>query len=125
MLLDTLFPEFYTNDPSYNTVRSIPYNLIKLSDTELYLEFNVAGIDEADLDIEVKENTLKVSGDPKRKDAVEYVVNRLNFRPFSNTFTLRDNFEVKSAKIKNGILTVSMELIVPEEKKPRKILLTH
>ncbi|CAB4141260.1 IbpA Molecular chaperone (small heat shock protein) [uncultured Caudovirales phage] len=125
MLLDTLFPEFYTNDPSYNTVRSIPYNLIKLSDTELYLEFNVAGIDEADLDIEVKENTLKVSGNPKRKDAVEYVVNRLNFRPFSNTFTLRDNFEVKSAKVKNGILTVSMELIVPEEKKPRKILLTH
>lgn len=108
----------------YNYDNSIPYNFAK-TDNQILLEFNVAGFEEDELTIERKENTLKVCGSPKKKENKNYILNGLNLGSFTNTFTLREDFEVKNAKLKNGILTIFMEVIVPEEKKAKKIPISN
>lgn len=123
MLIDTLFPEYYTTS-SYSK-RYVPYNLVKHSDTEFSLEFNVAGMNEDELSIEVQSNKLYVSGEPKKKEAKEYIVNNIKVAPFDLVFTLKDQIEVREAAFKNGILTVNLELVIPEEKKPKKIVIAH
>jgi molecular chaperone IbpA len=125
MLLRSLLSDYDYYSPNYTLGRDVPYNFIRISDSELCLEFNVVGIDEKDLDIEVQENILRVSANPKKPETKNYIVNGLHANSFTSTFTLKENFRVKSANVKNGILRINMELIVPEEKKPKKISITH
>lgn len=123
MLFDTLFPEYYTTT-NYSK-RYVPYNLVKRSDTEFSLEFNVAGMNEDELSIEVQNNKLYVAGAPKNKESKDYIVNNIKVAPFDLVFTLKDQIEVREAAFKNGILIVNLELVIPEERRPKKILITH
>jgi molecular chaperone IbpA len=118
-LLETFFPEINHTSSLFST----PYNLVKSGDSELILEMNVAGLSEEDIDIEVCENVLKVS--VNAQDERQYVVRGLAQRSFTKTFSLRDDTQVKSAAVKNGLLSIVLETIVPESKKPKKILLTN
>lgn len=124
MLFETIFPEFYSkiNEPSR---KYVPYNLVKSGDDKFALEFNVAGMNEDELTIEVKNRKLCISGKSKQKDDKDYIVNHWSLLPFNIEFTLQEQVEVEGAKFKNGILTVNLELVVPEEKKPRKIAIEH
>jgi molecular chaperone IbpA len=124
MLFETMFSDFYSkaNTPSR---KYVPYNLVKLEDDKFALEFNVAGMNEDELNIEVKNRRLCISGNSKKKDNKDYIVNHWSLLPFNIEFTLQEQVEVESAKFKNGILTVNLELVVPEEKKPKKISITH
>lgn len=115
-LLETFFPEIYSNS-------KLDYNLVKQSDSELLLEINVAGIPETDVDVEVSGNKLTVSSTPK--DEREYLYKGLPKCHFKKSFNLRDDIVVKSASVKNGLLSIVLEVQIPQEKKPRKILLTH
>ena len=45
----------------------------------------------------------------------------LAMRPFTRSFTLADNVEIRGAKLINGMLKVGLEAIIPEHKKPKKI----
>jgi len=119
-LLDTFFPEFYRT----SVYSSVPYNLVKKSDSEILLELNVVGIPESDVDVEISGNKLTVSA--KAEDnSREYIRCGIVPKSFTNTFFLRDDTQVKSATVKNGLLSIVLEIVVPEHKKPRKILLTH
>jgi len=42
-------------------------------------------------------------------------------RAFTRKFTLADDIEIKDAKLKNGLLEIELEQIVPEHKKPKTI----
>ena len=68
---------------------------------------------------------LTVKGGTNRDSEGEYLVHGISMRDFERTFTLAEYVEVNSAAMINGILTIKLERIIPEEKKPRKILLTH
>lgn len=118
-LLETFFPELTT--PTLRS--SIPYNLVKCGDSQVVLEISVPGYSERDLNIEVCENKLKISG--TSKDEREYIVKGITQTSFTNTFVLRDDVEVKAASVKNGLLSITLEPIVPESKKPKKIEITH
>lgn len=104
-----------------------PYNVIKLDDTHYVIEVAVAGFDETELDIEVKDNLLTVRGE-HQKDAdakePEYVHRGISAKRFVRTFTLADNVEVRGATVKNGILAVALEQVIPEEQKSKKIQIT-
>lgn len=115
-LLETFFPEL-------RPIETTPYNLVRKSDSELLLELVVTGIPEESVDIELSGNVLKVSA--THDDSREYLYRGIKQSSFTHKFNLRDDVEVKSAFVKNGILSVVLEIQVPEEKKPRKILLTH
>lgn len=123
MLTDPFFSDVYSRRENY--VRKVPYNLIKLNEYKFYLELNVAGFDEKDIEIDALKNKLTVSSKSNQKDERDYVVNGISRREFKNVFTLLDNVEVREAKIKNGILTINMEVVVPEEERARKIMITH
>ena len=102
-----------------------PYNIARLDDTHYVIEVAVAGFAEEEIDVELKDATLIIKGDkPKKENEVDYVHKGISARNFERTFTLADNVEVRAATVKNGILAIALEHVVPEEQKPKKIAIT-
>lgn len=102
-----------------------PYNVIRVDDTHYTVEVAVAGFEESELDVELTDRVLVISGDRKTKtDSSGYIHKGISTRDFARSFTLADNVEVKLATVKNGILSVDLEIIVPEERRPKKIAIT-
>jgi molecular chaperone IbpA len=75
------------------------------------------------LDVTVEGNKLYVSGHKVNDSEVEYLHRGLAARDFKNTFTLADTIVVDEVKLDYGILTVTLKNVIPEEKKPRKIII--
>ena len=102
-----------------------PYNISRLDDTHYVIEVAVAGFKETELDVELKDNILTVTGTQEKKETeVEYLHRGISARNFTRTFTLADDVEVRAANVQNGILAVALEHIVPEEKQAKKIAIT-
>jgi len=80
----------------------------------------------AGADVELKENVLTVRGERKRDDSteLEYLHKGISNRDFTRTFPLAEHIEVRGAKVKNGILAIALEQVIPEEQKPKKIAIT-
>jgi molecular chaperone IbpA len=84
----------------------------------------VAGFAEGDLDIQVQENVLTISGKrvpPADSDSRNFLHRGIAERSFERRFHLADNVEVRDAELLNGLLQVRLEREIPEEKKPRQI----
>jgi molecular chaperone IbpA len=108
-----------------NATNYPPYNIIKESETIWKIEVAVAGFDESELDVEIVNNELIVKGSKEKEGvATNYLHQGIGARDFERTFALAENVEVKGAAVKNGILTVTLEHIVPESAKPKKIAIT-
>jgi|TARA_R100001244_G_scaffold51440_1_gene44721 molecular chaperone IbpA len=100
-----------------------PYNIKKIDDNKYQLEIALAGFSREDIAVEVKDNTLTISGkasDDKEKDN-SFVYKGIAQRAFKRHWTLIDYLKVINAKFNDGILIVDMELNLPEEEKPKKI----
>ena len=101
-----------------------PYNIQKTEDYKFEIEMALAGFDKKDIEIEVAEGVLTVKS-LKDKDTGatdEYTLYKgISQRNFTRKFTLADDIVVKGAELKNGMLTITLERIVPEEKKPQLI----
>lgn len=121
---DRLFDELSRNFMNSKTDNYPPHNIVKVDETHYAIQLAVAGFSEGDIDIEYKENVLTIKGEQKKKDEQEYLHRGISARTFTRHFTLADNVEVKGATIVNGILAISLEHIVPEEKRPQKIAIT-
>jgi len=99
-----------------------PYNILKLNDTNYQIQLAVSGFTRADLDIEFKDGKLTVTGKQgPTVDGIEYLHRGIAARDFVHNFVLADTVVVRSADIVNGLLVITLENIIPEEKKPRKI----
>ena len=97
-----------------------PYN-IKEKDDKGVIEFAVAGFAEKDLKVEVKENTLSVSG-CKEKELQEDLMHKgISDRSFSKKFQLHKHIVVDNAELKDGLLKVSYHRDIPEAEKPKQI----
>jgi molecular chaperone IbpA len=102
-----------------------PHNVVKLDDTHYVIELAVAGFNESEIDVELKENVLTVRGDQEKDDKeIEYLHKGISTRNFVRTFPLAEHIEVRGASVKNGILAIALEQVVPEEDKPKKIQIT-
>jgi molecular chaperone IbpA len=98
-----------------------PYNIHKGGDYTYTIEMALAGFSKDDIEVEVTENTLSVRSD-KKDDTDEFTSYRgISYRKFDRKFTLADDIVVNGAKLENGMLTIELERIIPEEKKPRLI----
>lgn len=99
-----------------------PYNISKLDETHYVVEVAVAGFRENELDVELKEGVLIVTGEQtKPENEPQYLHKGISARNFTRTFTLAENMEVRGATVTNGILAIALEHIIPEEKLARKI----
>ena len=97
-----------------------PYN-IKEKDDKGVIEFAVAGFNDNDLKIEVKENTLSIYG-CKEKELQEDLMHKgIYDRSFTKKFQLHKQIVVDGAKLKDGILSVKYHREIPESEKPRTI----
>ena len=101
-----------------------PYNIQKTEDFKFEIEMALAGFDKKDINIEVAEGVLTVKSIKDKDKGVtdEYTVYKgISQRNFTRKFTLADDIVVNDAKLVNGMLTIYLERIIPEEKKPRMI----
>lgn len=100
-----------------------PYNIEKLSDDIYRIVMAVAGFSEKDLDITTHDGKLTISGKIAEPSDTEktYLHRGIAARMFERTFRLADYIHVKEAGLKDGLLTIDLEHVVPEEKKPRLI----
>ena len=96
-----------------------PHNIVKIDDDHFVVELAVAGFAESELDIEVKDSLLTVSG--AREDTRIYAHKGISARKFSRQFTLNEHVNVTTAALANGILSIALERDIPEEERPRKI----
>ena len=87
-----------------------PYNIKKIDDEHFVIEMAVAGFGKTDLDIELKDGTLTVSGSHEADDK-NYLYQGIANRAFTRKFTLADTVVVKNAELVNGLLKIALEQI--------------
>jgi molecular chaperone IbpA len=102
-----------------------PYNIEKMADDAWRIVMAVAGFSEAELNVTQKEDELLVTGKshPDRSENVEYLYRGIAGRDFERRFQLADHVRVTGAKLQNGLLNIDLQRELPEEKKPRAILI--
>ena len=101
-----------------------PHNVVKEEELNYSLELAVAGFKEEHIDIELKDHVLTITGDrPQRREQDKYVHKGISARNWKKSFRLSEYTEVTGADLTDGILTVNLEVVLPEEKQPRKILI--
>ena len=100
-----------------------PYNIQKVKDFEYEIEMALAGFSKDDIEVEVADGVLTVRSVKENDDVDdEWTLHRgISYRKFNRKFTLADDIVVNDAKLENGLLRISLEQIIPEEKKPRLI----
>ena len=97
-----------------------PYNIEKQGEYNFTIEMALAGFGKKDIEVEFAEGLLTVKS-VKEKEEKETLYKGISQRNFTRKFTLADDIVVKGAKLENGMLTIDLERIVPEEKKPQLI----
>ena len=98
-----------------------PYNNVK-NDNYYKNEVSVSGFSEEELSVVHENYVLTISGSKDSKDEeYEYLHKGIASRDFVKKFTLSKDLVVVDAAINDGLLVVTLELVVPEEKKPRVI----
>ena len=100
-----------------------PHNIIKVDETNYAIELAVAGFSKEDIFIEVDQNILTIRGvhDTIVPDGTEFLHRGLAFRNFVVEFPLAQFMEVHDAIVKDGVLKIAVEYIIPETHKPRQI----
>ena len=103
-----------------------PYNIVKTGSLTYNIEVALAGYGKKDISVNFEDNILKIES-VKSKEEKEVEDNNgvlhkgIAKRSFSKGFTIADDVEVKGAELKDGLLKVSLEKIVPDHKKARTI----
>ena len=122
---DRFFNEDFNLLPSMSATFP-PYDIMKKNDHQYQIQLALAGFSKDDIEVEVKENTLSIRTKDKKEDEVESddgsIIHRgIAKRHFERTFTIADDTVVKGAELKDGLLSVELERIIPEEKKAKLI----
>ena len=118
---DSMFDRLFGDIQRTETASGFPpYNIRKEEDEKYTIEMAVAGFSQEDLEVELKEGVLTIRS-KSEKEEKEYLHRGIAKRAFSRSFTLSDDIVVKGADLVNGMLTIDLERIVPEEKKSRLI----
>lgn len=99
-----------------------PYNIKKTGEYAYQIEMALAGFSKDELQVEVVDGSLSIKTVPSEKEEENDFLHRgIAKRQFSRRFTLSDDVVVKGADLYNGLLTIDLERVIPEEKKPRSI----
>ena len=124
---DSLFNDLERVMQVSGTSNYPPHNVIKTGEETVTIEVAVAGFEEGEIDIRVDKRVLTVTGARKREEQTEheYLHRGISSRDFRHSFTLAEHVEIKSAVIRNGILSVHLEREVPEEARPKSIAITY
>ena len=98
-----------------------PYNIRKGGEYNYTIEMALAGFGKKDIEVEVADGTLSVRSVKENSEDESTVYRGISYRRFERKFTMADDIVVNGASLENGMLTIEIERVVPEEKKPRLI----
>ena len=125
---DPIFDRFESmmNDEFFQvpTTNYPPYNIVRTGDYTYDIELALAGFGKKDIDVQYEDGVVTVKSihkaeDKDEKDGVQY--RGISKRQFTKSFTIADDVQVNVAELKDGLLKISMERIIPEAKKARSI----
>lgn len=122
LALDSFRRVFFNMDPTQakSAIGYPPYNIVESSDTDYTIEIAVAGFTKEDLEITIEEdNVLHIVANKGDHPEKNYLVRGLAARGFVKKFTLADSVVVGKTKLENGILSIQLHRIVPENKTRR------
>jgi len=106
---------------STNTGGFPPYDLLKLNDDNYVLTLAVAGFSKESLDITVDQGTLIIKGNQIEIVDAEVLHKGIATRKFTRSFALGEYMEVTNAELADGMLSIKITRLIPEEKKPKAI----
>ena len=126
---DDMFDHFdmlTTQLPTMTASNYPPYNIVKTGSLSYDIEVALAGYGKKDITVNYEDNILKIESvkdkDTKEVEDNDGVLHKgIAKRNFVKHFTIADDVEVKGAELKDGLLKVSLEKIVPDHKKARTI----
>lgn len=118
---DQLFDKIF--DIENNSVSYPPYNISKHNDYNYTIEMALAGYNKKDINIEQVEGELTISSknDDKQDENLNLIHKGISNRNFVRKFTLSDEVHVKGAEMRDGMLFISLERIIPDHRKAKKI----
>lgn len=119
--IGNLVQEFEKTFQNTTTNTYPPYNVVKIDDDKIVMEFAVAGFKKDDISITTEKNVLSIKAEKPEAEEKNYLHKGIAARKFSRAFTLPEYFEVESAGFEDGILYIDLIRNIPEEKKPKKI----
>ena len=125
--IDRLFDRITTQLDTAANNNYPPYDIIKTSDNLYEIRIAAAGFTQAEIDIEHHDGRLLVTAarGEKARPEVEYLHHGISNRSWIRSWTLADYVEVKDAVMKDGILSIRLEHVVPEAMKPKKIVIAY
>lgn len=97
-----------------------PYNIIKQGDNRYAIEIAVAGFSKDDIEITSEDRDLIVKASKEQKDA-EYLHKGISTKAFERNFRLADHVQVVGADLSDGMLSIELEVVLPDEKRPKRI----
>lgn len=121
---DRLFDTFETRFANQLSSNYPPHNIIKTDETHYEIEIAIAGFKKNEIHIEVEQDMLTVRGESEActdTNNKQYLHRGLSSRSFVRSWQLAEHMIVNGAEIKDGVLTINLEYIIPEEKKARVI----
>lgn len=121
---DRMFDTFESRFANQLSNNYPPHNIVRKDQHNYFIEMAVAGFAKDEISVEVEGETITVKGERRREEEeqeVHYIHRGLSARDFSRSFQMAEHMVVKGALIKDGILKIDLEFIVPEDKKPRLI----
>jgi len=106
-------------DSKAESVSYPPHNIIRLDENQYMVELAVAGFSKDDISIIVEDNELIISGNSKPEDKNNFIHKGIATRAFTKSIRLAETLEIRGAELKDGILRIALENVVPEHKKPQ------
>lgn len=96
------------------------YNIKKTGDSKYQIDLALAGWSKSELELELDKDKLIIRGNVTEDDSDEYFFKGISKRAFTRSFMLNDTVVVNGSEFTNGLLSIFLERLVPEDKKPRK-----
>ena len=124
---DDIFNHFESMfDGNLSNVTYPPYNIVKVGNNQFNIEVALAGFNKKDINVTMENGILTIESvkdkqEEEVKDNEGVLFRGISKRYFKRNFTVADDVEVKGAELKDGLLKVSLEKIVPDHKKARTI----
>lgn len=118
---ERIFDDDFFSTPSVNYP---PYNIVKTGDYTYDIEIALAGFSKDDIDVQYEDGIVTVKSTHEKSDDSESngtIYRGISKRHFTKSFTVADDVEVRGAELKDGLLKIALERIIPESKKPRTI----
>ena len=123
---DSVFDHFesmFNESPSLHT-NYPPYDIVKTDEHSYVIELAVAGFSKKDIKVTVENGVLTVESDREsnaQSSGQEIIHRGISKRYFKKSFSIADDVEIRGAELKDGLLRISMEKIIPESRKRKEI----